>query len=114
MHCLNIIRKYIYRKDWNYYEYDSAFQKGEWHLRTHVDHCITIMKESITCAGDVTPVLFERDLKGPNCWKPHSSIQKCRRWSSIVDWVEDHRAVSEDELDAKFQHPVLEKSVIPP
>jgi hypothetical protein len=76
--------------------------RGGWHLRTHVDHCVTILKKNVLCIGDVTPVLFKSMGKKDPRWMPYSSVHKCRRYDLMLDWVRDHITLSSKELGERL------------
>jgi hypothetical protein len=52
LHCVNMIRMYI---DYDYYK--PTFAKiAALDLRLHSEHCLDYIRQSIMCAGDLTPV----------------------------------------------------------
>ncbi|KAH8888131.1 hypothetical protein GQ53DRAFT_826688 [Thozetella sp. PMI_491] len=88
IHCLNLVRQFIYRDHWDYSHLPS-FSGGEKTRREHVDHCIATLRTVITCNSDVTPYVMQRSaLTGKTRGRvlPH----KCRVYSGMVDWVKAH------------------------
>lgn len=90
IHCLNLVRQYTYREDWDY-SGAASWHGGPEQVRWHVDNCIETLRMNIMCAGDVTPYLIWNDPEGFGGESPgFNTLHKCRRWEPIVDWVKDH------------------------
>ncbi|KAI1168254.1 hypothetical protein F5B18DRAFT_658592 [Nemania serpens] len=92
IHCLNLVRQFIYRDHWNYSQLPS-FSGGEKTRRHHVDHCIMTLKTVLTCDSDVTPYVFRRsesDGETVSVGFP----RKCRTYSNLVSWVKEHSVFS--------------------
>ncbi|KAI9742169.1 MAG: hypothetical protein M1818_004069 [Claussenomyces sp. TS43310] len=85
LHCLDSLRQAIYK---DYYTEDiKKASKSGW--RVHTDHCIDILRETIMCTADVTPVTFydaklmpARKLPMPDC----STLHTCRNFDDILRW----------------------------
>lgn len=89
IHCLNLVRQYIYRHRWNYTDLPS-FSGGERTQRHHVDHCMSTLLMNIQCWSDVSPVSLVSD-EGGN-FKRHGAARQCRKFGGIAQWVKDHAA----------------------
>ncbi|TLD09219.1 uncharacterized protein PgNI_06750 [Pyricularia grisea] len=77
LHCLDLIRKYINRDNWDYSK-NHAWQWGPYRLRQHVDHCVENLRVAIQCTGDMTPVLeYEND---DQVWLDFETKHTCRKY----------------------------------
>ncbi|KAH9477309.1 Cyclochlorotine biosynthesis protein O [Psilocybe cubensis] len=82
LHCVNLLRKATYPM---YYKDDRFFTVPAEELRGHLDHCIELLRQTISCAGDVTVLTYR--WKGD---KPHPNFDKihqCRRFDAIYNWA---------------------------
>ncbi|PPQ96031.1 hypothetical protein CVT25_013893 [Psilocybe cyanescens] len=85
LHCVNLLRKATYGE---YYKDDRFFTVPAEELRGHLDHCVELLRQTISCAGDVTVLTYR--------WhgdKPHPNFDKihqCRRFDDILDWALEH------------------------
>lgn len=69
LHCVNLVRKYTYA---DYYkDIDIAWRDPPDMLRTHVDHCIDVLRQKIMCDADVCKLLFLFWLYG---WKIRAQL----------------------------------------
>lgn len=90
IHCLNLIRQYTYKDDWDYSN-ESSWHGGPEMVRWHVDHCIETLRMNLMCTADVTPYLIWNDPDGFDGESPSfNTLHKCRKWEPIVDWVKEH------------------------
>ncbi|PLB50806.1 hypothetical protein P170DRAFT_425107 [Aspergillus steynii IBT 23096] len=90
IHCVNLVRQYIYRHDWDYSKV-ASFSGGNKTVRHHVDHCIETIRMNIMCLSDVTPFLMEQDPRTPGQLRGnHNIVRKCRKYGAMVDWVKDN------------------------
>ncbi|PCG89627.1 Protein of unknown function DUF3328 [Penicillium occitanis (nom. inval.)] len=90
IHCLNLIRQYTYRDEWDYSALPS-FDGSPQLVRHHVDHCIETLRINLMCTADVTPYLIEinparRLGEDPN----FNTLHKCRKWDKLVEWAKEH------------------------
>lgn len=82
LHCLNTLRKALapdYYAEHNYFRLQLQ--------PIHIEHCIEQLRQSIQCAGDLTPVPIRplgegRELKLVGTPMTHT----CRDWSSFRNW----------------------------
>ncbi|KAL3304119.1 Tat pathway signal sequence [Colletotrichum asianum] len=87
LHCLNLVRQYTYRNDYDYSNV-TAFRAPEELVRGHIDHCIETIRKSLMCTADVTPVVFEKDPSRASGSKSDFNLwRKCRNFDRIQDWT---------------------------
>ncbi|KAI9038100.1 oxidase ustYa family protein [Aspergillus affinis] len=90
IHCVNLVRQYIYRDYWDYSKV-ASFSGGNKTVRHHVDHCIETIRMNIMCLSDVTPFLIEEDPRAPGQLRAnHNIVRKCRKYGAMVDWVKEN------------------------
>ncbi|KAH0422891.1 hypothetical protein CcaCcLH18_12543 [Colletotrichum camelliae] len=93
LHCLNLVRQYTYRNDYDYSNV-TAFRAPEELVRGHIDHCIETIRKSLMCTADVTPVVFEKDSSRASGSKSDFNLRrKCRNFDKIQDWTIMNRGV---------------------
>lgn len=93
LHCLNLVRQYTYRNDYDYSNV-TAFRAPEELVRGHIDHCIETIRKSLMCTADVTPVVFEKVPSRPSGSKSDFNLwRKCRNFDRIQDWTIMNRGV---------------------
>ncbi|KAL9597002.1 MAG: hypothetical protein Q9219_005428 [cf. Caloplaca sp. 3 TL-2023] len=90
LHCLNFIREYTHK---DYYESRSpSFTDPPSIVRTHVDHCIEMLRQKLTCDADVGIITYNwvavRELPWPN----FNVLHKCRNFDGVVEWGKKHNA----------------------
>lgn len=112
LHCLNMLRKHLHsdHKNMQYFsdEEDSMHlgKSSIMALSSHTDdsdHCIDQLRQSIMCAGDLTPVTLR------HVWmeNPRRSVllgetermHTCRNFDAIRDWATE-RGVKEGRIEA--------------
>lgn len=83
LHCLNTIRKQVYRDD---YPTDESLKRQ----LEHTDHCIDILRQVLMCHADISVVTYEwiEDYRMP--WPQFKMEHECRNWDAITDWAEHH------------------------
>ncbi|CEJ81371.1 hypothetical protein VHEMI01501 [[Torrubiella] hemipterigena] len=80
LHCLNRVRKGLYGEvDWS----DVSEHSGI----THLDHCIDVIRQSLMCNADVTPLTFTRDSRDGVAREVAEVIHQCRDFDAIRDWA---------------------------
>ncbi|KAK0672606.1 hypothetical protein QBC41DRAFT_299544 [Cercophora samala] len=90
LHCLNIIRKGIY------YGVDMTNVDDLFGIE-HIDHCIDMLRQSLMCTSDVTPITFSRKSLREPMQGVAEVIHTCRNFPQIQKWAWDRRA--RDKLD---------------
>ncbi|KAI0947367.1 hypothetical protein AcV7_009811 [Taiwanofungus camphoratus] len=88
LHCLNMLRKYVYHE---YYEsWDPSFLAKPEVFRTHLDHCVEMIRQNIMCHGDVGLITYEW-VKGFSLPYPDfNTLHQCRNFDKILDWSYAH------------------------
>ncbi|KAI4248949.1 MAG: hypothetical protein LQ352_005799 [Teloschistes flavicans] len=90
MHCLNLIRQYTYPE---YYRNRSVtFTDPPELLRTHVDHCIEMLRQKLTCDADVGVITHTWVAQRETPWPNFNTLHRCRNWDGVVEWSEKHQA----------------------
>ncbi|KAJ6437210.1 FluG domain-containing protein [Purpureocillium lavendulum] len=93
IHCLDMIRQYTYRDDYDYSKQPAFDGTPE----QHVDHCINSLRIFLQCTSDVTPYLILRDPKRPLGIDPDFQTQhKCRNFEKIQEWARKHELDTND------------------
>ncbi|KAI1126956.1 hypothetical protein F5Y10DRAFT_266668 [Nemania abortiva] len=96
MHCLNIIRQFTYL---DYYmrpeNLPMSFTDPEPILRSHIDHCIDMLRQALLCQGDVGIVTYN----WVKPWGPYpdfSTHHKCRKLDNIIAWADKNPVPDHD------------------
>ncbi|KAG2128640.1 uncharacterized protein EDB93DRAFT_1267429 [Suillus bovinus] len=90
LHCLDMLRRASWgNQSAGHGAHESPQSPKE--FRVHLDHCIEMLRQIITCRGDVTMLTYDW-VKGvenplPNFNVPH----QCRNLDKVLDWVDEHR-----------------------
>ena len=90
LHCLNYLRKLIWPEKYHLME---TLPRAEIHL----DHCVDIIRQSLQCSADITPMPWQRKENGDlgiNLAVEHS----CLDWESIHEWAEERQIWDEGEV----------------
>ncbi|KAH8123821.1 hypothetical protein FP744_10000864 [Trichoderma asperellum] len=94
LHCLNLIRTYTYRE---YYDRPEnrplAFEDPEHILRKHVDHCIDMLRQVLSCNADVGLITYNW-VEHYGIFPDFSTQHKCRKLDNIIKWVDTHQSAS--------------------
>lgn len=93
LHCLNALRKKI---DHEYYgskrsmwrHYPAEFE------RTHDDHCLEFVMQSVLCAADLTPSLMWR-WEGFGMAVGRTGMHTCRAREGVEEWMRGRKGESE-------------------
>jgi len=103
LHCLNLLRKSLYHN----YDYYHALGKGAFSnddrvIRSHVTHCLDILRQQLMCTVDVG-VLGQVwwNKESPTAFTDFNTKHMCRNFEDVRKWAEAHQApkdVSEDYL----------------
>jgi len=88
LHCLNMLRKYTYNE--YYKDKDEAFTVRPDIFRTHLDHCVELIRQKLMCNSDVGVITNEWvdgwDLPYPD----FNTVHKCRNYEKVLDWAYKH------------------------
>ncbi len=86
------MRQYTYRDRYDYSN-ASSFNQSEKFLRSHVDHCLEIIRKGLVCTADVTPMVFlpsEENKLGYDA--DFNMRRKCKNFDNIRRWAYENRA----------------------
>ncbi|CAJ2508323.1 Uu.00g133490.m01.CDS01 [Anthostomella pinea] len=86
LHCLDIIRKFIWR---NHYQHVDTFMDPPQMVWEHVDHCIDLLRQVLMCNGDIG-LIFYTDVGKEQPIARVSTTHMCRNFSQITEWVNGH------------------------
>ncbi|KAL2060127.1 hypothetical protein VTL71DRAFT_9949 [Oculimacula yallundae] len=96
LHCLNLVRMATYME---YYESKHAF--GDHWLRNHVDHCIDMIRQRLTCTADIGLVTAVWVDGYSEPYPDFSTQHQCRNFDKIREWALDRSLnVSMEEMVA--------------
>ncbi|OSX59827.1 hypothetical protein POSPLADRAFT_1149671 [Postia placenta MAD-698-R-SB12] len=88
LHCLNMLRKRTYFE--HYAADDVSILAGPEAYRTHLDHCIEMLRQVVLCTADVGLVTYDW-VEGYR--HPHPDFNtwhKCRDVDKVVEWSNEH------------------------
>ncbi|EPE33090.1 hypothetical protein GLAREA_06102 [Glarea lozoyensis ATCC 20868] len=90
LHCLNAIRKALNPE---YYERHSSHKFPEGLQKMHVIHCIEQLRQTIQCAGDLTPVPLRPYGDADNVQLIGTPMaHTCRDWDVFRRWYSERGA----------------------
>lgn len=98
LHCLNTLRKYIYRESYpDMHTEDAQIE--------HVDHCIDLLRQVLMCHADISLHTYgwRNDYRWP--WPNFEIEHECRSWDTLMDWAKEHHVPS--MLGPVLTHPTL-------
>ncbi|PVH72868.1 hypothetical protein DL98DRAFT_383901, partial [Cadophora sp. DSE1049] len=84
LHCLNLVRMATYME---HYENEHAF--GDHWLRSHVDHCIDMIRQRLTCTADIGLVTAVWVDGYSEPYPDFSTRHQCRNFDKIRYWALD-------------------------
>ncbi|KAE9401368.1 hypothetical protein BT96DRAFT_773808, partial [Gymnopus androsaceus JB14] len=88
LHCLNMLRKYTYN---DYYkEFDKAFTVDPEKFRTHLDHCVEILRQELMCIADVGVITYEWVDGWELPYPDFNTVHQCRNFEKVLDWAYSH------------------------
>ncbi|KAI5855374.1 hypothetical protein BZA05DRAFT_334278, partial [Tricharina praecox] len=89
LHCVNLVRKYTYA---DYYkDIDIAWRDPPDMLRTHVDHCIDVLRQKIMCDADVSVITYSWVEGREHVLPDFSNTHRCRNFDKVRDWVLENK-----------------------
>ncbi|KAI1428154.1 hypothetical protein F5Y12DRAFT_733886 [Xylaria sp. FL1777] len=83
LHCLRNLRLYVFRDRY----YPNLTESQHHYLKTHLDHCLEVLRISTMCHGNTAINSYRWDTETID--KPltkSNSSSVCVKWSSIEDW----------------------------
>ncbi|KIK70428.1 hypothetical protein GYMLUDRAFT_32436 [Collybiopsis luxurians FD-317 M1] len=82
LHCLNEMRKAMHP------EYYAV--TGEGIHTPHMQHCISSLRQSITCSSDITPIVWQWSERSKAAKERSDVVHTCRNFDRIKDWARNH------------------------
>ncbi|KAE8419516.1 hypothetical protein BDV36DRAFT_294108 [Aspergillus pseudocaelatus] len=92
LHCINTLRLEVHKN--SYYDHFGEWPDGsgpgnEAVKKTHIDHCIELLRITLMCVSDVTPLMFIDDPHAFQRRTPDfNTMHTCRNFWEIREWVE--------------------------
>lgn len=90
----DMLRKFSFR---DYYADKAAPFSDPFKLRTHMDHCIEMLRQSIMCNGDLHIITYNWVEHVEYPWPDFSTSRQCRSWDNILDWIGDRTAHTKEK-----------------
>ncbi|KAG2757657.1 hypothetical protein P692DRAFT_20824490 [Suillus brevipes Sb2] len=91
LHCLDMLRKASHGD--KYYNDWITHDSPEKH-RTHLDHCIDMLRQFTMCSGDVTMITHDWVEGKTEPTADFNVPHQCRNFEKILNWVDEHRVHS--------------------
>ncbi|KAF2968367.1 hypothetical protein GQX73_g5232 [Xylaria multiplex] len=91
MHCLDMLRKFSFR---DYYADKVAVFSDPFKLRTHMDHCIEMLRQVIMCSADLHIITYDWVDHVDYPWPDFSINRQCRNWDHMIDWIQQRKALT--------------------
>ncbi|CCM06372.1 uncharacterized protein FIBRA_08630 [Fibroporia radiculosa] len=90
LHCLNTLRMYSYRE---YYDGRvPMFDARPETVRTHVDHCIEMLRQTLMCHADTGLLTYDWVVGHSTQYPDFNTRHVCRDFPRLLRWVYDHQA----------------------
>jgi hypothetical protein len=91
LHCTNMLR----RVSWgdHYRSSDYSINGSPEAFRTHLDHCIEMLRQDIMCRGDVTMLTYDWAEGVEDPLPNFNVLHQCRNFEKILNWVDEHRVI---------------------
>ncbi|KAK0753503.1 hypothetical protein B0T18DRAFT_312488, partial [Schizothecium vesticola] len=84
--CQNMIRKYTYL---DYYLPRNPKYWGDPLMRTHIDHCIEMLRQVLMCSSDLGIITYNFVSFRPEAWPDFNTVHQCRDVEKVVNWYHD-------------------------
>lgn len=104
LHCLDNIRhslNYFYYKQWGnstlnpgntpIEELDKDHDKGGIFHVDHMSHCLDMVRQSLMCYADTTPVVWQWSDRAAGIQISLDVVHTCRDFDAVRRWAEEHR-----------------------
>ncbi|KAK3998065.1 hypothetical protein QBC44DRAFT_386294 [Cladorrhinum sp. PSN332] len=88
LHCLNMIRKRLYRE---YYPPDEEMMGME-----HIEHCYDSLRQSLMCSVDVTPLPWQWVEKDQQAKVVGRVLHTCRDFEAVKKWAVERKVAKFD------------------
>lgn len=90
LHCLNLVRQYTYRNDWNYTNH--FFTSERIPVLFHAEHCLEMLRAKLMCDADTTPYLIVNDPERGEVVDVRTR-RTCHNIPAIRQWTKEHIVV---------------------
>ncbi|KAG2068292.1 hypothetical protein BDR04DRAFT_1158121 [Suillus decipiens] len=90
LHCLDMLRRASHGD--TYYNHANMHESPE-EFRTHLDHCIEILRQFTMCSGDVTMITHDWVEGRTEPFADFNVHHECRNFEKVSDWVDEHRVI---------------------
>lgn len=97
----NLLRKYSYLD--YYLEHEPDFFHSPM-LRTHTDHCIEMLRQSVMCSADLHIITYDWVEKVDYPWPDFGISRSCRNYDALHDWAVK-RTIDVDTADGFIYKP---------
>ncbi|KAI3331742.1 hypothetical protein HD806DRAFT_546089 [Xylariaceae sp. AK1471] len=84
LHCLNMLREFSFRE---YYADKAEPFSDPFKLRTHIDHCTEMLRQTIMCNADMHLITYNWVAHVDYAWPNFSLNRQCRSWDNMQDWI---------------------------
>lgn len=65
----------------------------------HMDHCIDLLRQSVMCSSDITPITYAWYPKYQKVLPTMGITHTCRDFDAIRDWAKEHQTHKFDAED---------------
>ncbi|KAI5296429.1 hypothetical protein KEM52_002697 [Ascosphaera acerosa] len=90
----DMIRKYIHHPHYQFDEHQAHVS-----LIDHVDHCVDLLRQAISCHADTALITFVATDEVPKRMEPNFNvIHECRDFSAIQKWAKQQQVNMTDEV----------------
>ncbi|KAH7370474.1 hypothetical protein BKA65DRAFT_18149 [Rhexocercosporidium sp. MPI-PUGE-AT-0058] len=95
LHCLNLVRKSTHPEF--YMGKDDFKEDNKDKIRTHLDHCLEMLRMNIMCQVDIGVITFHEraDMPG-DPWPDFSTKHVCRDFDAVRKWAIDNTVANDD------------------
>ncbi|KAG1852834.1 hypothetical protein DFJ58DRAFT_745990 [Suillus subalutaceus] len=88
LHCLDMLR----RVSWgDHYYHNGNMHESPEEFRTHIDHCIEMLRQLTMCAGDTTMITHDWVEGRTTPFADFNVHHQCRNFEKVLNWVDEHR-----------------------
>ncbi|KAI8946933.1 hypothetical protein F4801DRAFT_31548 [Xylaria longipes] len=78
----------------DHYAEKSAVFSTPFKLRTHLDHCIEMLRQLIVCSADLHIIGYHWVEHVDYPWPDFSINRQCRNWDHVMDWIQQRKVMT--------------------